>query len=299
MAITLMAITPVAVTPMAASKPALPPTLTCHGNERLGFLTRRFDKLAGKSHFGLMKLPISVAVITLNEERNIERCLRSVQWADDLVIVDTNSADRTCEVASSLGARIINKEWLGFGPQKAFAAKEALHDWILALDADEVVSDELAREIQQEFSSLDAQTVYRIPRRSFFLGRWILHGGWYPDRQARLFHRQYSMWDNSAVHESVKGKKFENLNGDLHHFVFRDVAHQVATNNRYSSLLAVNDRRRGQRFSLWKLIVKPPIKFLECYLIKQGFRDGLPGFAIAVNAAYSIFLRWLKIWETE
>lgn len=244
-----------------------------------------------------MKIPLSVAVITKNEQDNIERCLTSVQWADEIVVVDTNSSDETASIARKCGARVINQEWLGYGPQKAFAAKQAKHDWILSIDADEVVSPELTLEIQQRFVSLNPHTAYRLPRRSRFMGRWIRFGGWYPDYQTRLFHRGHSMWDSSPIHESVRAKIFATLNGDLQHFVFKDISHQVMTNDRYSSLLAQKDFAAGKRFSIFKLVLKPWIKFVECYFIKQGFRDGLPGFAIALSAAYSVFLRWIKIWE--
>lgn len=244
-----------------------------------------------------MKLQLSVVVIAKNEERNIERCLKSVQWADELLVVDGGSSDQTVALARQCGARVIYNEWLGFGPQKAFGARQAKNDWILSLDADEVVGPELTLEIQQRFPSLHPETAYQLPRRSYFMGRWILHGGWYPNYQTRLFHRGHAMWDDSSIHEQVKCEKLARFNGDLLHYVFKDISHQVSTNNRYSSLLAKKDFAGGRRFSLFNLLVKPPVKFFECYFLKQGFRDGLPGFAIAVSAAYSVFLRWLKIWE--
>lgn len=247
----------------------------------------------------VMKLPISLIVITLNEERNIERCIRSVPFASDIVVVDSGSQDRTCEIASSLGARVLNKAWMGFGPQKKFATEQAQQDWILSLDADEVLSPELAQEIQDRFSSLDPKVGYEMPRKSWHLGRWIRHGGWYPDYQLRFYNRRFSQWPDAQIHERVKAETVERMNHPLLHYVFVDLADQVQTNNRYSSLLAEKDWKAGKRFSFFKLLIKPWTKFLETYFLKFGFLDGLAGFLISVSAAYSIFLRWAKLNELE
>ncbi len=246
-----------------------------------------------------MKYPLSLVIITLNEERNIERCIRSVPFASDIVVVDSGSQDRTCEIATSLGARVFQQSWLGYGPQKKWATEKAQFDWVLSLDADEALSLELSQEIQSQFRNLDPKVGYEIPRKSFHLGRWILHGGWYPDFQLRLYHRQFSNWPDSQIHERVQSPTVQKLQSPLLHYVFKDLADQVRTNNHYSSLLSGKDVQSGKRFSLFKLIVKPWTKFIECYFLKLGFLDGLPGFIIAVSAGYSIFLRWAKIWEQE
>lgn len=245
------------------------------------------------------KLNLSLVVITKDEEKNIERCLRSVPFAQDILIVDSHSSDRTVEIAEKLGARVIQEKWRGFGAQKKFAVEQAKFDWILSLDADEAVSEELAAEIRQRFSSLDPQVGYRLPRRSFHLGRWIGHGGWFPDLQLRLFNRQFSNWGDDLIHEHIRAPKTEKLNGEMKHWVFDDLSDQVKTNDRYSGLMAAEMFRRGKKFSLWKLVSKPPVKFLETYLWKAGFLDGLPGFLISVSAAYSVFLKWAKLWEME
>ncbi len=246
-----------------------------------------------------MKLPISLVVVTLNEEANIERCLRSVPFASDVVVVDSFSSDRTLEIAEKLGARIIQEKWRGYGPQKSFAVSKAKNDWILSLDADEALSPELQQEIAEIFAGLNPEVGYELPRRSFHLGRWIDHGGWYPDAQLRLFNRQYSQWSHDALHEKVEIKSRKRLKHDLYHWVFDSLSNQVMINDKYSSLGAEKLAKSGKRFSLLKLVFKPWIKFIECYFIKQGFRDGLPGFIIAVGAAYSIFLRHGKLWELE
>lgn len=245
------------------------------------------------------KLPISLVVVTLNEEANIERCLLSVPFASDIVVVDSFSTDRTVEIAQKLGANVIQEKWRGFGPQKAFAVSKAKNDWVISLDADEALSPELQQEILAKFQSLNPEVGYEIPRRSYHLGRWINYGGWYPDKQLRLFNRQYSQWSEDALHEKVQVKSKGRLSSDMLHWVFKDLSQQVVTNDRYSTLGAQNLAKSGKRFSLLKLIIKPWVKFVECYFIKRGFLDGLPGFIIAVGAAYSIFLRHAKLWEME
>lgn len=247
----------------------------------------------------MKKLPLSLVVITKNEEDNIERCLRSVPFADDLVVVDSGSTDETVILAERHGARVFTEAWRGYGPQKRFAVGKSANDWVLCLDADEALSPELAREIQDRFSGLDERAGYLIPRKSFHLGRWILHGGWYPDYQLRLFNRSYAQWGEEEIHEKVEVERKEKLKEPILHWVFEGVSDQVMTNDKYSSLQARELAKKGKRFSLLKLITKPWSKFMECYFFKGGFRDGLPGFIIAVSAAYSVFLRWSKLWEIE
>ncbi|MGZ3745130.1 MAG: glycosyltransferase family 2 protein [Pseudobdellovibrionaceae bacterium] len=245
------------------------------------------------------KLPISLVVVTLNEEANIERCLRSVSFASEILVVDSFSSDRTLDIAQKMGAKVLQEKWRGYGPQKAFAVSQAQNDWILSLDADEALSPELQQEIRERFASFNPEVGYELRRRSFHLGRWIGYGGWYPDAQLRLFNRHYSQWSSDVLHEKVQVKSKERLQHDLYHWVFESLSDQVLTNDKYSSLGAANLSRSGKHFSLLKLIFKPWTKFMECYFLKQGFRDGLPGFIIAVGAAYSIFLRHAKLWEME
>lgn len=243
------------------------------------------------------KLPISLVVITFNEHKNIERCLTSVPFAKETLVVDSFSTDGTSEIAERLGAKVIQQKWLGFGAQKDFAVQSASYDWILSLDADEALSPEAAVEIQQIFFELDPRVGYRSPRMSYHLGRWIRHGGWYPDWQLRLFHRRHSKWKQVPIHELVESPQRKDLKQPILHFVFESLADQVNTNNRYSSLQAQDHVDSGKKFSWFKFLTKPWVKFLECYFLKQGFRDGFAGFVIAVGAGYSVFIRWVKIWE--
>lgn len=259
-----------------------------------------FDKtLIQRESEGVTKLPISLVIITFNEEAHIERCIRSAPFVDDVVVVDSFSTDRTVEIAKGLNARVFSEKWKGFGPQKAFAADQAKNAWILSLDADEALSPELAAEIVSEFSRLDPEAGYLVPRRSFFLGRWINHGGWYPDFQLRMFNKSKSQWNSAGLHEKVEVKRQLKFRQDLQHWVFDDLSDQVRTNDRYSGLGAMSLAEKGRPFSYFHLLTKPLTKFVETYFFKAGFMDGLPGFMISISAAYSVFLKWAKLWEIE
>jgi glycosyltransferase involved in cell wall biosynthesis len=246
------------------------------------------------------KLPLSLCVITLNEEANIGRCLASVPFASDVVVLDSGSQDATRTLAEEMGARVFNEPWRGFGPQKRRSVDLARYDWVICLDADEQLSPELQLEIYELLkSSVPPHPGYRIPRRSFHLGRWIYNGGWYPDFQTRLFSKKLLQWSNDELHESVKGANLGFLKADLNHYPFLDLAAQVQTNNRYSSLGAETLQKTGKRYLLGHLIIKPLVKFIELYLIKRGFRDGIAGYIIAIGGAYSVFLKYAKLWEMQ
>lgn len=243
---------------------------------------------------------LSLAIICLNEEANIERCIRSVPFADDIVVLDSGSTDRTREIALQCGARVFDEEWRGFRAQKQRATDLCRHDWVLSLDADEALSDESQNELKHLLANGLAGDGYEFPRLSWALGRWIRHGGWYPDWQLRLFNRAQASWQGGEhVHERVSAVSVTRLQAPILHWPFATHAEQVATNNRYSGLGADELRKRGVSFSLFRLIWKPISKFLETYFIKRGFLDGLPGFIISVGAAYSVFLKFAKLWESE
>jgi len=246
---------------------------------------------------------LSLVIISLNEAENIERCIRSVPFADDIVVVDSGSTDGTVEIARRLGARVFVEEWRGFRDQKSRATELARHEWVLSLDADEALSPEAAKEVQDLLvagSGLAECDGYEFPRLTFNLGRWIRHGGWYPDRQLRLYDRRRSEWKGGGhVHERVAAERVRRLTSPILHWPFPNLGEQVATNNRYSGLGARELFDRGVRFSRFKLVVKPWSKFMETYFIKRGFMDGLPGFIISVGAAYSVFLKFAKLWELE
>lgn len=249
----------------------------------------------------IQNIRISAAIITLNEEENIEACLNSLSWVDEVVVVDSLSTDQTVAMATRLGAKVISQKFLGHVKQKQLAVDSCQHDWVICLDADERVSTELRDNIQTLFEKTPEKELkngYTVSRCSFHLGRWIRHGGWYPDRNIRLFNRQHGHWGGVDPHDKITIEGTPgHLTGDLLHYVFRDLAHNVATNNFYSGISADILFSEGKKPSLLKLFCKPIGKFLETYLIKRGFLDGLPGFIISVGAAYSMFLKFAKLWE--
>ena len=248
----------------------------------------------------MAKTPISVTIITLNEESNLPRTLASLAWADEIIVVDSGSTDRTVEIAKQLGAKTLHNSWRGYGQQKNFAQRQATHDWILNVDADEVVSPELAQEIQRTIENSPVTHGYEMPRKTFYLGRWIKHGGWYPNYLVRLCDKRYAAWTEPSVHEELEVEGgVGRLEEPLLHYAFSSIQDQILTNLRFSALGSQDLKRIGQRPSLKKLILKPIGKFLETYLLKGGFRDGLAGFIISVNAAHSMFLKYAYLLEAR
>jgi len=244
---------------------------------------------------------ISAAIITLDEEKNIAACLESLNWVDEIVVVDSLSSDRTKEIAESKGARVIDQAFLGHVKQKQLAVDSCIHDWIVCLDADERVTPTLQQEIRDLFEQTAEQDLlsgYTVARKSFHLGKWIMHGGWYPDRNIRLFNRKNGYWAGVNPHDviAVTGNP-GHLRGALEHYVFTDLAHNVNTNNSYSSISAKILYEEGKKPSVLKLLFKPPWKFFENYVLKLGFLDGMSGFIIGIGAAYSMFLKYAKLWE--
>lgn len=250
-------------------------------------------------------MKISATIITLNEEQNIGDACKSLAWADEILVVDSGSADKTRETATAYGARVIEKDWPGFAAQKQFATDQALHDWVFSLDADERVSEELKASIAElrklEESKLAAG--YRIARRSYYQGRWIKGGGWYPDWQLRLFNKSRAHWEPRHIHESVKidpGARIEKLSGDILHYSVRDAAHHHRMiGERYAPLAAQQMFDDGRRTSPLKIAIAAPAAFVGSYFLKGGFRDGLAGISIASFAAHHAFLKNLMLWEKQ
>jgi glycosyltransferase involved in cell wall biosynthesis len=248
-----------------------------------------------------VKLPITAIVLTRNEQSNIERCLRSLSFCAEIVVVDSGSIDQTRELARNFTEKVFDLPWLGFAAQRNKALSYAIHDWVLSVDADEVVPAELAEEIAKLFGTKTPEVAaFSVPRKTIHFGRWIRHGGWYPNRLVRLFSKRQGRWEGEELHEAwVARGQVNALTHDLEHYSFCDLADQVNRNNRYSSLGAAKLQRKGSSFSSFWLLVKPTSKFLETYFLKRGFLDGYPGFIISVSAAYSVFLKWAKLWELE
>ena len=242
---------------------------------------------------------ISVVIITKNEQNNIQRCILSAQWADEIIVYDSGSTDETVNIANKLGAKVITGPWLGFGPTKKRATDLARFDWILSIDADEEISLDLKNEILEKINNLKPDTGYKLPRLSNYLRQNIYHGGWYPDYQLRLFNRVESHWSLDLVHEKVKSKNTEIFLNHLNHYVFKNISHQVLTNDTYSTLQALEMKKAGKEFSWFHFLTKPSVKFVECYFLKLGLLDGWAGYLIARSAAYSVFLKWGKLKELD
>ncbi|HEY3038407.1 MAG TPA: glycosyltransferase family 2 protein [Pyrinomonadaceae bacterium] len=250
-------------------------------------------------------MKISATIITFNEEANIRDACESVAWADEIVVVDSASTDKTSEIAEGCGARVIVKDWPGFSEQKQFATDQASHEWIFSLDADERVSAELKRSIAELRKLPAAQLAdgYRIPRRSYYQARWIKGGGWYPDWQLRLFRKSRGHWEPRHIHESVKmdaSGRVERLSGDILHYGVRDSAHHHRMiGERYAPLAAQQMFEEGRRTSQLKIATAAPAAFFRSYFLKGGFRDGLAGISIASFAAHHAFLKNLMLWEKQ
>ena len=245
------------------------------------------------------KLPLTVAVIALNAESQIGELLASVGFADEVLVVDSGSTDGTVRLAQAAGARVIGKEWLGFGRQKQFAVSQARNDWVLCLDVDERVTPRLAGSIRPALAGGRFQA-WRMARRNRFLGTWLAHGEGYPDWTLRLFHRAHASWSNDEVHEAVlTTAEVGRLDGDLLHDSAEDVATYMAKQNRYTTLHAEALYRQGVRAGYAKLLVNPLARFLKFYVLKLGFLDGGPGFAHVVIGCNNTFHKYLKLIERQ
>ena len=250
-------------------------------------------------------LKISATIITCNESANIREACESVAWADEVVVVDSRSTDATREFARECGARVFERDWPGFAAQKQFAAESASHEWIFSLDADERVTPELRASIEALRNADEARLAdgYRVARRSFYMGRWIRGGGWYPDHQLRLYRRASGRWEGAYIHESVKlraGARVETLAGDLQHFSVRDAAHHHRMiGERYAPLAARQMFESGRRTSPLQIALAAPSAFARSFILKGGFRDRLAGLAIARFAAHHAFLKHLMLWELQ
>jgi len=243
---------------------------------------------------------ISAVIIAFNEAEKIENCIRSVSWADEVLVVDSYSTDETREIAIGLGAKVIQREWPGFAQQKQFATDAATFDLIFSIDADEVVTPELAKEI----SNLDTSTAdaFRMPRLSHYLGRPIRHGSWYPDPQIRLFDRTHCHWSNDAIHESVvvPSGRVRNLKGELLHFSSEGILHHAKMiYERYAPLGAERLRQQGRKSTFGKILFSGLGTFLSGYILKLGFLDGIRGLLIATFAGYNTFLKFAIRYEQQ
>ena len=246
-----------------------------------------------------MTVKISVVIITLNEERLIGKCLESIkEIADEIVVVDSFSTDRTEEICLSHGARFIKHHFLGHIEQANYALDQATHDHVLVLDADESLDEQAQKEVATIKSSFECDG-YRFNRLNNFCGTWIRHGAWYPDRKIRLWDRTKGRWGGDNPHNLVNlepGSVVKQVKGDILHFTTPSVSSYLRQVNYFSDIAAENFVRDGKNFRLTHLLIRPPFRFFRDYFLKQGFRDGLAGFTIALTNAFGVFSKYIKLY---
>jgi glycosyltransferase involved in cell wall biosynthesis len=242
---------------------------------------------------------ISACIVALNEENNIRDCLESVKWADEIVVMDALSSDRTVAICREYTDKVFQRPWPGYIAQKNNAISAATHDWVLCLDADERVSQELRDEITGEFEEQGARwDGFVFPRQTFYLGAWIKHGGWYPDYKLRLFRKSKGRWSGVEPHDRVElNGRTKTLLSPLVHNTYRDIAHHLSFVNRYTDVSAEQKHHGGTRFPLLHMLVNPAAKFIKAFVIRGGFLDGTRGFVVAVTSSFYVFLKYAKLWE--
>jgi len=246
-----------------------------------------------------MKNSISAILITLNEEENIEKCLQSIAWVNEIIIVDSGSTDRTKEISKQYTNNFFYSKWDGFGRQKQKALDKSSSDWVLSIDADEVITEELRDEIIKIISSENSSTGYKIPRRSFYMGKFIKHCGWYPDYVTRLALRNDCFFSKDIVHERlILG------NGNIgyckffiEHFPYKNINHHIEKINKYSELSAIKMFENNQEVSWLKILITPFFGFFRAFFLRLGFLDGLQGLIISLSTGFIGFLKYLKLKE--
>ena len=241
---------------------------------------------------------VSVTIITLNEAEHIAAAIDSAAWADEIIVIDSNSSDDTADIARSKGAKVLCREWAGYVDQKNYAAERASNDWIFSLDADERITPALAGEIRSVLSTEPPVRGYRVPRVTYHLGRWVRTTDFYPDPQTRLYDRRTGRFRGRYVHESVAvDGPAGRLRHELEHYSFRDLRDQLDRINQYTTLAARQMHEAGRRANALDLAMHPPAAFLRNYLLRRGILDGTAGLTISLMNAYSVFLKFAKLWE--
>jgi glycosyltransferase involved in cell wall biosynthesis len=245
------------------------------------------------------KSRLSVILLTKNEERNIADCLEGVRWAEEIIVVDAESTDKTVEIAKQYTSKVFIQKWSGYAAAKDFALRQTHNEWVLWLDADERVSSALAQEIQTVISrGTDSLTAYAVARRAFFLGKWIRHCGWYPAYVVRLFQKSKTKFINTRVHEKVEVVgKIGKLNNDLLHYTDDTLFHYFFKFNRYTSLAAEDLFELQRTVSSYDIIFRAPLMFFKMYVLKLGFLDGIHGFILSLLSASYVFIKYAKLWE--
>lgn len=247
------------------------------------------------------KPSVSAIVVCYNEEDNIGRCLNSLRWCEEIVVVDSFSTDRTVEICRQFTNIIIQREWAGYRDQKAFAHSKATKDWVLMIDSDEEVTPALKNEILEELAVAGTHcSGFLLPRLVFYLGRWWRRGGWYPDYDVRLFRRELATWGGTDPHEKIiVDGPVRRLRNPLHHFSYRNIDDHIQRINRFTSISSRELRTQGEPWRLSDALLRPAFRFCRSYFLKRGFMEGFAGFHVAVTAAMYVFLKYAKLWELE
>ena len=247
------------------------------------------------------KPEISAIVVCFNEEANIGRCLESLKWCDEIVVVDSFSTDRTVEICRGYTDRVIQRLWAGYRDQKSFAHSQASKEWVFLVDSDEQVSPELKEEIASALACADGRVdAFAAPRLVHYLGRWWRNGGWYPDYDIRIFRRERARWGGNDPHEKILvDGAVRRLNHPLFHYSYRDVADHWQRINRFTTISSGELRAAGKRWKWIDNLLRPPFRFFRSYVLKRGFLEGFPGVFVCATAAIYVFLKYAKLRELE
>ena len=243
-------------------------------------------------------MAISVSIICYNEEKNIRRCLESVKWADEIIILDSFSTDRTLDICREFSENIFQHDFDGHVQQKNRALQSCSYNWVICLDADEVISKELRESIQ----SIDTEKIeykgFYVPRRVFYLGKWINYSGWYPDYKMRFFDKRFGRWEGVNPHDKVNVRgKTATLRGDLLHYSYENISAHLIQMDRFTDIQACEYEKMGEKPSVINFTLRPLYKFIKSFIIKRGFMDGMRGFIIASMGAFYVFMKFLKLYE--
>lgn len=245
---------------------------------------------------------ISACITAGNEEQNIRRCLESVKWVDEIVVVDSFSTDRTAQISREYTDLVYEHRWLGYIGQKNLIKDLASGPWILFIDADEEISPELRNQIADEFESgrCNEYAGYEFPRLVRHLGTWIRYGDWYPDAKLRLFRKDLGMCSGREPHDrtTVDGP-IKRLAANMYHYSYDDMHAQLASINDFSSITTEVWSQEGKRFHLLDLLLRPLFRFFRCFVLRRGFLDGLPGLIVAVTTSFGVFAKYAKLWESQ
>jgi glycosyltransferase involved in cell wall biosynthesis len=244
---------------------------------------------------------VSAYIITKNVEKHIKQCIESLKWADEIVIIDDFSSDKTAEIAKSEGAKVIEHKFEYFGAQRNFALTQLSYDWVLCLDSDERISEKLKEEILAQLKDTPNADIFLAPRKSMFINKWIMHSGWYPDyRHPILFNRKKAVYKDQLVHEDIlyTGNKKAYFKGDILHYSYDSIKQFIKKSDQYSDLSAKQMFERGKKAKLHNFIINPINMFIKMFIIRRGFLDGLTGFVLALlYSSFYTLMKYVKLWE--